>query len=226
MTIYYKAVRPDGTDFYGGTVRWAPPENHDGEWIVRHPTSEKTNLGNAATYLSVSTEATDCTGMNWPCRLFEVEAVGETGQQGFWGLPSKVIGLAFRVIRELPAWKALGPQGQQLAALLDRIAGITQDEVRELLSAQANAGGVARDAAWDAVGGVAWDAVGVAAWVAAWDAVGVAARDAARDAAWGAVWDAALAVLVRDLISEDHFVALTKSWIDAGLPPVWDEMAS
>jgi hypothetical protein len=218
MTIYYKAVRPDGTDFYGGTVRWAPPENHDGEWIVRHPTSEKTNLGNAATYLSVSTEATDCTGMNWPCRLFEVEAVGETGQQGFWGLPSKVIGLAFRVIRELPAWKALGPQGQQLAALLDRIAGITQDEVRELLSAQANARGAARGAARDAARDAVWGAARVAARDAAWDA--------ALDAAWGAVWDAALAVLVRDLISEDHFVALTKSWIDAGLPPVWDEMAS
>lgn len=25
MTTYYKAVRPDGTDFRSGTVRWLPP---------------------------------------------------------------------------------------------------------------------------------------------------------------------------------------------------------
>ena len=25
MTTYYKAVRPDGTDFRTGTVRWLPP---------------------------------------------------------------------------------------------------------------------------------------------------------------------------------------------------------
>ena len=28
MTTYFKAVRPDGTDFCTGTVQWAPPDGH------------------------------------------------------------------------------------------------------------------------------------------------------------------------------------------------------
>ena len=39
--IFYKAVRPDGTDFYTGTVRWAPEQGEipEGGIIVTHPTS-------------------------------------------------------------------------------------------------------------------------------------------------------------------------------------------
>ena len=28
-TTYFKAVRPDGTDFHSGTVQWAPPDGHE-----------------------------------------------------------------------------------------------------------------------------------------------------------------------------------------------------
>lgn len=41
MSTYYKAVRPDGNDFHTGAVQWAPPEGHEGEWIVRHPTAKE-----------------------------------------------------------------------------------------------------------------------------------------------------------------------------------------
>jgi hypothetical protein len=43
-----------------------------------------------------------------------------------------------------------------------------------------------------------------------------AARDAARDAAWGAArdaaLDAALALLVRDLITPEHYRTITRAW--------------
>ena len=42
MTTYYKAVRPDGMDFFSGTVRWLPPVGEplpEGGLIVRHPTA-------------------------------------------------------------------------------------------------------------------------------------------------------------------------------------------
>ena len=62
---YYKAVRPDGTDFYSGKVLW----DRVGE-IVEHPNP---GTDHARGYLSVSVSPADCTGMRWPCRLFEVE---------------------------------------------------------------------------------------------------------------------------------------------------------
>ena len=79
MTTYYKAVRPDGTDFFSGQVRWLPPAGEplpEGGLIVRHPTAATPSLGDdAADYLSVSTVPTDCTGMQWPCPT--VQAVGQ-----------------------------------------------------------------------------------------------------------------------------------------------------
>ena len=156
-TTYFKAVRPDGTDFHTGTVQWAPPEGHwyGPEWIVRHPTAAKVG-GHASEYLSVSTVATDCTGLAWPCRLLTVEAIGDVTIPSPSDLPSKRAGVAFRVTGELPAHEALGPQGEAAAALIDRARRLTADELDSLA------------AAWDAAG------------AAAWDAAGAAARDAAR----------------------------------------------
>lgn len=76
MTTYYKAVRPDGTDFRTGTVRWLPPvcdPMPGGGMVVTHPTSRNRTDGGADGYLSVATVATECTGMRWPCRLAVVE---------------------------------------------------------------------------------------------------------------------------------------------------------
>ena len=79
MTAYYKAVRPDGMDFFSGKVRWLPPAGEplpEGGLIVRHPTATTPNFGyDAADYLSVSTEPANCTGMQWPCPT--VQAVGQ-----------------------------------------------------------------------------------------------------------------------------------------------------
>ena len=203
---YWKAVRPDGTDTHTGTVQWAPPPGHEGEWIVRHPTAS--SIGDdVSEYLSVATAPTDCTGMKWPCRLLEVEAVGEVTTPNLT-LPHKRTGVAFRVLREAPATEALGPHGEHVAALIRSIPDITRSAAERLALAWDAAWDVARYVARDA----AWDAARAVAWYAAWDAARAAAWYAAWDAARAAARDAALALLVRDLITTEHYDTLTRPW--------------
>ena len=187
MHTYYKAVQPDGTDFFTGAVQWAPPDGHEGEWIVRHPTATKIG-DHPREYLSVSTVATDCKGMKWPYRLLTVEAVGDVTTPSPIILPNMRAGVAFRVTGEPPAHEAFGPQGVHVAALIDRARHLTLDEVRALAP----------------VRGDAWVAARAAAWDAAWDAASDAARTAARDAAG--------ALVVRDLIATEDYDTLTRAW--------------
>ena len=184
MTTYYKAVRPGGTDFRTGTVRWLPPVGDPmpgGGMVVTHPTSRKRTDGGADGYLSVATVATECTGMRWPCRL----AVVEPTRAAVWTpdpgtLPSKRASWQWRVVAETDAHQALGPQGPEVAAIIDRARTLTADELRQLGAARGDA------------------------WVAAWDA--------ARDAAWNAARDATLATLVRDLITPKQYDLLMAPW--------------
>ena len=208
MTTYCKAVRPDGTDFRTGAVRWLPPVGDPmpgGGMVVTHPTSRKRTDGGADGYLSVATVATECTGMRWPCRL----AVVEPTRAAVWTpdpgtLPSKRASWQWRVVAEIDAHQALGPQGREVAAIIDRVRMLTTDELRQLDAAWAAAWAAARDAAWAA----AWDAVRDAALDAVRDAVRDAALDAVRDAAWAA----ALATLVRDLITPKQYDLLIAPW--------------
>jgi hypothetical protein len=209
MTLY-KAVRPDGTSFRDAKTAWAVGET------TTHPASTKMIPNDASTYLSASSEPADCTGFEWPCRLFEVEPVGEVLD----GLdyPNKRAALAFRVVRELPAHEAFGPNGAAVAAFVERCKKLTPDEARKLDAA----GDAALYAAWYAARGAAWyaawDAAGDAALYAAWYAARGAAGDAARGAAGAAARGAAGALLVKDKITPEQFDTLTKPWRDAGLP--------
>ena len=184
LAALYKATNPEGGSFHDPSIKWAVGK------ITRHPTSKAMVANDASTYLSASTEKADCTGFRWPCRLFEVEAVGET----LTGMnyPHKVAALAFRVVRELPAWQALGPNGEAVVAFIGRCEALTPDEIKKVSAAWA----AAWDAAWDAAGAAAWDA----AWAAAWDAAGAAAGDAARAAAGDAAWDAQAVIIRRYLL--------------------------
>jgi hypothetical protein len=114
---------------------------------------------------------------------------------------------------ELPAHQLFGPQGVQVAALIDRSRNLTASEIDALVAAWDAARIVTGPAAWDAARDAAraaardaaraaaraaarvaaWDAARAAAWDAARAAARVAARDAARDAARAAAWDAARA---------------------------------
>lgn len=169
----YKATRPDGTDFQTGTVLYEIGT------VVNHPASNEMVPNEPSTYLSVSTEKADCTGFKWPCRLFEVEPIGEV-LDGLGASKHKRACLKLKVVRELPAWEALGPNGEMVAALIEKAKTMTPDQVEALYGAR----GAARDAA------------GYAAW------------DAARGAAGGAAY----ALVVKDLISEEHFNILYGPW--------------
>ena len=198
---YWKAVREDGTDFYSGTVRWAPEQGDiPAEGIaVAHPTSTAWGEDHS-THLCASTSPTDCTGFKWPCRLLEMEPVAEVHEHA----GSKVSALSWRVVRELPAMQALGPQGAAVAALIDRLRRLDAEALARL----ADARDAARDAAWDA----AWGAV----------------RGAVRGAAWGAVRgaaDAAVALVVWDLITSEHRDTLTAP-IRTALPDLWADVTA
>ena len=209
---YWKAVREDGTDFYSGTVRWAPEQGDiPAEGIaVAHPTSTAWGEDHS-THLCASTSPTDCTGFKWPCRLLVVEPVGEVHEHA----GSKVSALSWRVVRELPAMQALGPQGAAVAALIDGLRRLDAEALARMADAWDAARdavrGAVRDAAWDAVRGAAWDAVHGAAW------------DAVRDAADAA--DAAVALVVWDLITSEHRTALTAP-IRTALPDLWADVTA
>ena len=191
---YWKAVREDGTDFYSGTVRWAPEQGDiPAEGIaVAHPTSTAWGEDHS-THLCASTSPTDCTGFKWPCRLLEMEPVAEVHEHA----GSKVSALSWRVVRELPAMQALGPQGAAVAALIDGLRRLDAEALARLADAR----------------------------VAAWDAVWDAARDAARDAVWDAVRDAAVALVVWDLITSEHRDTLTAP-IRTALPDLWADVTA
>ena len=204
MTTYYKATRPDGTDFRSGTVDYAAALA-SGE-VIRHPA--KREWDEPSTYLSVSVEPADCTGFSWPCRLFRVEPVGRmlgTGKRKLQASPNKRACSALRVVDELPAHMAFGPNGEAVAAFIARVAAMTADEAKRLGAARGAARGASHAASHDA----AWGAAQGAARGAAWGAAQGAARGAARGAAG--------ATLVRDLITPERYDILVRPFVDAGL---------
>ena len=187
MTTYYKAVRPDGTDFHTGELQWAPPEGHEAPWIVYHPSGlQKVPSTHPRDFLSVATVPTDCAGMAWPCRLLLVRPVEghPVATPGRKKYPNRVVATAWEVVAELDPRLALGPQADQLLALFDTAARLTGDKLRDLAAAW----NAARYAAWDVSGNVVYDA------------------------AWNAAYDAAEALVVRDCLAQEHYETLTRPW--------------
>ena len=109
---YYKAVRPDGTDFWTGTVRWLPRTPLKRARTVRHPSSTRVVKGDHSTSLAVSTDPTELPGAGWPMRLCRVIPVG--------GMiitdTCKRQSLAWRVVEEVDPALRFGPQGPHVAA--------------------------------------------------------------------------------------------------------------
>jgi hypothetical protein len=209
---HFKATGVDGKDFRTSTVNYALALT-TGEPVV-HPGYPTIKMvpNKPATYLSVSTEkAETLIGGAWPCRLFEVVPIGYT-LDGLDASKYKRACTSLRVIRELPAHEALGPNGARVAALIERGKSISAAEAAKLQTAWGaawDARGAAGDAAWDAARGAARDA-GDAAWDAR-GAAGDAAWDAARDAR-DAARDAARAELTRDLITPEQYDILAGPW--------------
>ena len=180
---YYKATRTDGTSFYDSKTKWTVGR------ITRHPNPNTSKGLCSSGVLHISDAPGEVlVGGSWPCRLFEVEPRSAliSGGDHRHGCT------AVKVVRELPAWQALGPNGEAVAAHIEQCKTITPEQGRQL------------DAAWFA----ARDAARDAAWFAARDA----ARDAAGYAAGFAARDAALALVVRDLITPEQFDLLYGTW--------------
>jgi hypothetical protein len=150
-------------------------------------------------------------GGSWPCRLFEVEPRGELVSDD----SHKHGCAAVEVVRELPAWQALGPNGEVVAGLIEQCKTLTNKQAKHLAVRDA-VRDAARDAACDAVRDAARDAACDAAWHAArdaaWGAAWRAAWDGVWDAAWDAVREAVLALMVRDLITAEQFDLLYGPW--------------
>ena len=136
VMTWWKATRPDGTDFYTGTVDYAAA------LASGEPTPELSGEGEfpGEGWYHLATVPTECVGMLWPCRLFEVEPVGD--QTLDTEHPYKVGCRQVRVVREVDGHIALGPQGADVVALIARARALTGDDVKRL--------GAAWDAAWDA----------------------------------------------------------------------------
>jgi len=209
---FYKATRPDGTDFHTGTVDYAAALASGDPTPALPGEGEFPGEG----WYHLATVPTECVGMLWPCRLFEVEPVGD--QTLDTEHPYKIGCSSVRVVREVDGHIALGPQGAEIAALIGRIRELTGDEVGQLDAARDGARYAARYAAWYAARDAALDAARDAALDAARDAALEAAWYAALDAAWYAAWYAAryaawyaaVALVSRDLI---------------GHHPGWDQAA-
>ena len=188
MTDYYKALRPDGKDFATGMTK--PRKNR---WM---PRIEGDLVMCGRGYHVSEAVAETLVGGYWPCKLARVEIPEGSWEKEF----HKLVVPTYRVIEWLPSHMALGPNGEAVAALIERAAKLTLDE-RYRLDAAWNAERYeTRYAAWHAERDVARDV----AWDVAWEA--------ARDAAYRAMRDAVMALVVRDLISEEYFNALCGPW--------------
>lgn len=201
---YYKATRMDGTDFYSGTVDYAAALRTG--TAIEHKVRDSF-VGGASMYLSVSTSATDCTGFRWPCRLFEVEPHNEWTPEAE-SLPNKRATLSLRVVAEIAATLALGPQSAQLVDLFEKARNLTAQQVNDLSTAELAARSVAELAARSAARLVAESAARLAAESAARSAAEEAAGSAARSAA-----RTAMALCVRDLITPEQYDILAGPWV-------------
>ena len=187
--IFYKATRPDGTSFHDQKTTWTV-----GETVSVAESDRQVKLCGGGVLHASDAPGETLLGGSWPCRLFEVEGEPSAHQDHKYGFHE------LTVIRELPAWQALGPNGEVVEAHIEKCKTVTPEQVDRLNAAWG--------AAWNAVWNAVWNAARTAAWGAAWDAAWGAARTAARDAAG----NSALALLVRDLITPEQFDVLYGPW--------------
>ncbi len=191
----FKAVRPDGTDFDTGAAQWLPANGEpipEGGWLVEHPNPGKVGGVDEAFYLSASTVPTNCPNFSWPGRLLLVEPVGAMWNPQPYSLPCKRAANAWRVIKELPAWKLFGPQGREIETLLGQVESLAKDDPLKMSAAwDAAIWDAARGASWSTIQSVVRNAVRGSSRGAAQAAIRNAIWDAARGGAWSGIWNAA-----------------------------------
>ena len=211
----YKCTRLGGTDFFSGSVDYAAALT-SGEPLPELSGDAMEFPGSG--WYHLATVPTECVGMSWPCRLFEVEPVGDVFMDN--AHPHKIGARSVRVLREIEAHRVFGRQGEQVVALIERCRRLSAVEVERLANTREADWGAALHAARATARAAALDAALDATLDAALDAAGDAAGDAAQFAAQFAALDAASALLCRDLIGQvpgwgqDAYDLLTGPWRD------------
>jgi hypothetical protein len=204
MTTFYKATRLDGTDFRTSRVQYTV-----GKRVRPLPFEGERELCGEGYLHASDVPAETLVGGSWPCRLFEVTgkpfASDDWHKHGFRQLT---------VVHELDSHLALGPNGREVAALIDRAGRLTPEESEALGAARAAPLAAYQRAPQAAAWSATWSAARNAARIAAWDVAGKVARDAAGNAARNAAWNAASALVVRDLITPEQFDLLYGPWRD------------
>ncbi len=133
--IFYKATRPDGTSFHDQKTTWTV-----GETVSVTPPRQVKLCGGGVLHASDAPGET-LLGGSWPCRLFEVEGEPSAHQDHKYGFHE------LTVIRELPAWQALGPNGEVVEAHIEKCKTVTPEQVDRLNAAWGAARNAARNAA-------------------------------------------------------------------------------
>ena len=193
MSVFYKATNVNSLSFHpepsGSYVVYTVGKTASIPIARRVP---EPRLCSSSVLHASDTPSATLIGGKWPCRLFEVSGVPIVGpdehKYGF---------IELRVEREIEAWRALGPNGQEVAAFIEAVKTIDAEQMRGVAVRDArDAARNARNAAWHAALHAAWNT----------------AKNTAWDAAWVAARDATLALCVRDLISEEQFDLLYAHW--------------
>lgn len=230
MIVYYKATGSDGYDFRTRTINYAAALVSGDP--VQHPAP---HFDGASGYLSISVEPGETLiGGEWPCRLFEVQPIGEV--QTTRDYPHKRAVHALRMVREVEAWRALGPQGAEIEAFISSIVHVVQCNARESSVELVNAASYAvetstvrraKNAARLSSRLLARNAAGNIAEAATRFAVSEAIRITSLGAwvpfelqlpTWPKIpirlsaLAAVEALLVRDRITEEHFNTLMRPW--------------
>lgn len=136
-TIYYKATKTDGSSFNaspdGTRPIYAPGFTYTIPKNERRPQMCSSGVLHAS-----DVPAETLIGGSWPCRLFEVTGKPVVGPEGH-----KFGFYSFDVVREIEAWRALGPNGLEVAAFIAAVRGTNAKQQRGVAAARA--------AAWDAL---------------------------------------------------------------------------
>jgi hypothetical protein len=200
--ILFKVLNEDGRPFYGGSGRWALPQNgKPGDWMP--PIKGELEPCVNGYHLCCEQDLVHWLGP----AIWVAEYRGE-----YIECDDKIVVRETRLLSRVDTWN------ERTARLFacdcaERVLHLCGDDERprnaiavarryangdaaddELEAAREAAwyaaGAAARAAARDAAGAAAWYAAGAAAWYAAGAAAGAAARAAAGDAAGDAAWDA------------------------------------
>lgn len=194
MTTYFKATRENGRDFFSDSVDYAAALQSGEKVRVTTPRERRYQCCTDRVLHASDAAAETLIGGSWPCRLFRVKGRPVAREDHKYGFRS------LRVSEELPAWQALGPNGQDVTAIIKESHTLTREQRNRL------------ESSWKIV------------WTPEWHEAINLARENARYAAWSAVRRdgyaateiPAAAEVVRDLLTRAQYERLTMPWRSRG----------